>query len=599
VLILTAGIPIAAEEFSAGDIFPLAAVERGQHGYGLSVFEGSGVERFEVEVVGVWQNVQPGTSFILGRLSGRGLEETGVIAGMSGSPVFIDGKLAGAVAFAWPFSDEAIAGITPIESMRRLLDIETGSEAPADVLAIEPTALLPGGGSREALERSLARLRPASIAGGSSALEWTAAGFGRTSRELIENAVGGLAPAGTTGSSLAAPLVPGAAVSALLIDGDLKLASTGTVTDRRGDSILAFGHPFLGLGTLAVPMATAEVVTVISNLSNSFKVTNVGPVVGALEFDHAVGIRGRVGGNAPLVPVRVRLRGDGERLFRMRIADVELLTPTLLAVSTLGALDAATDAVGSRGLDLLADIDLGEAGRLQIDQSFEGPSAAMDAAVHLFTLVSYLMQNDLEEVALESIDVEIVRHVEPRTLRLVGAHAARSVVRPGDSVTLNLDLVQFRGGRVRKAVPVTMPTNLPAGRYSLLVGDGASIDAARLSIEQAEPVSFAQALELLDSLSSRRDLVVIGVFGDPGLAVAGEVLPRLPASMRSLWGPAPSGSARSLRLAIAQQQRLRLEVPVEGILRVDVEVERRQPLTPSASEEVGEGDEVAASGAGE
>jgi hypothetical protein len=595
-MILTAALAVAAVNAEADEILPLAAVERGQRGFGLTVFEGSEVERFQVEVIGVWENLQPGTSFILGRLSGRGLEETGVIAGMSGSPVFIDGRLAGAVAFAWPFSQEAIAGITPIESMRRLMDIETGSEARADALRMNVTTLLPGGGSREALELSLGRLRPESITGGSSALEWTAAGFGTTSRDLIERAIGGLAPAGRSETSPSGPLVPGSAVSALLIDGDLRLASTGTVTDRTGDTILAFGHPFLGLGEVTVPMATAEVVAVISNLSNSFKITNVGPVVGALEFDHAVGIRGRVGGEAPMIPIRVRLRGDGERLFQMRIADVELLTPTLLAVATLGTLDAATDAVGSKGLDLLADLDLGAAGRLQIDQSFEGPSAAMDAAVHLFTLASYLMQNDLEGVKFESVDVEIVRHVEPRTVRLVGAHAARSVVRPGETVTLNLDLVEFRGGRVRKAVPVRMPTNLPAGRYSLLVGDGVSVDAARLSIEQAEPVSFAQALELLDSLSSRRDLVVIGVFGDAGLAVAGEVLPRLPGSMRSLWGPAPSGSARPLGLALAQQQRLRLEVPVEGILRVDVEVERKQPLSPSGPDGAGEGEEPAAAG---
>ena len=115
---------LATAQASSVETLPLAAIERGQRGYGLSVFEGRTAERFEVEVVGVWENVQPDTSFILARLSGQGLDETGVIAGMSGSPVFIDERLIGAVAFAWPFAQQAIAGITPIESMRKLIGVD-------------------------------------------------------------------------------------------------------------------------------------------------------------------------------------------------------------------------------------------------------------------------------------------------------------------------------------------------------------------------------------------------------------------------------------------------------------------------------------------
>jgi len=375
-------------------------------------------------------------------------------------------------------------------------------------------------------------------------------------------------------------LAPGAAVAAVLIDGDLRLASSGTVTDRVGDTVLAFGHTFMGLGPVAVPMASAEVVTVVSSLANSFKVTNLGEIVGAFDFDHAVGIRGQMGKEAPLIPLRIRLRGQGERVIEVRLADLERVTPILVAIATLGALDSATDAIGGESLDLMADLDLGGAGRLQIDQTFDGPSAGLDAAIFMFSVAGYLLQNDLQEIDLESIDLEIDRHTEPRSLRLVGAHAARSVVRPGETVALNFDLVEYRGGTIRKSVEIEIPTNLPAGRYSLLVGDGVSVDAARLAIEPIEPHSFQQALEFLNSLHSRRELIVVGVFGEPGLSVAGEVMPRLPASLRSLWSAAPSGSARPLHLAIAQQQRLRLPVPVEGILRIDLEVERRRPWSP-------------------
>ena len=579
---LVALASLATSAAPADQVMSLAEIQRGQRGYGLSVFEGGEPERFDVEIIGLWKDVQPDTSYVLARLSGHGLEESGVIAGMSGSPVYVDDRLVGAVAFAWPFAQQAIAGITPIESMRKLTAIETATGRGASATTSDLAAVARQETAEQVLEDALATLRPGRMGEGTAAMQWTASGFGAASRQFLEQGLGGLASAGRA-PGFRGPLVPGAAVAAVLIDGDLRLASSGTVTDRTGDTVLAFGHPFLGIGSLAVPMATAEVVTVVSSLANSFKVTNLGEVVGAFDFDHAVGIRGRLGLEAPVIPLRIRLAGPHARTLEMRLADIESVTPALAAVATLGALDSATEVIGSQGLDLVADFDLGDAGKLQINQTFDGPSANLQAALHVLAVTGYLLQNDLREVELSSIDIELVRHLEPRTLRLVGAHAARSVVRPGETVTLNFDLVEYRGGAVRRTLDLPLPTNLPAGRYSLLVGDGVSIDGARLSVEPVEPVTFAQALAFLNSLRSRRELAVLGVFGERGLSVAGEVLPRLPGSLRSLWGAAPSGSARPLRLAIAQRQGLQLPAPIEGILRIDLEVERRRPWSQAPS----------------
>ena len=168
----------------------------------------------------------------------------------------------------------------------------------------------------------------------------------------------------------------------------------------------------------------------------------------------------------------------------------------------------------------------------------------------------------------------------------MGANADRTVVRPGERVTLNLDLVPYRGDRFRHSMPLDLPEDLPAGRYSLLVGDGASIDAARLALEPAEPVNFAQALDLLRSFHSRRDLIVLGVYGGPGLSVAGEAMPRLPGSVRSLWGAAASGSAVALRSAVVQEKREAMAVPIQGLVRIDLEVRRREPV---AGEDQGAG----------
>jgi hypothetical protein len=252
--------------------------------------------------------------------------------------------------------------------------------------------------------------------------------------------------------------------------------------------------------------------------------------------------------------------------------------PLLAGSTTLAGIESASYATGQQSLELTAHVRLQRYGDLEVHQSFDSENAGTDAAAFLLTIVSYLTQNPLQKVGIEAIDVTVSQTEKPSLATLVGANADRTVVRPGQRVTLNLDLVAYRGDRFRHSLAVDLPTDLPAGRYSLLVGDGSSVDAARLAMEPAEPVTFPQALALLRSFHSRRDLLVLGVYGGAGLSVAGEVMPRLPGSVRSLYGAAASGSAVGLRSTIAQQQRERMAMPVQGLVRIDLEVRRKEPL---------------------
>jgi hypothetical protein len=591
----------------------LDEVRAGQRGYGLSVFAGDNPERFDVEVMGVMRNVSPDTSYILARLTGKDLEKSGVIAGMSGSPVFLDGRLAGAVAFSWPFSREAIAGITPIESMRRISGvqpIQAPNPVPPQAPPLPPVGLsdlAAGKVPPDLLERQLEAFKPHFAGGGVAALQWSTIGFGERSSAMLKAALGNVAPAGraaATGTIPAAPqpatlvghapgppnpakLVPGGSVAAVLVDGDFSLAATGTVTDRIGDQVFAFGHPFLGLGPTRVPMATADVVTVLASQYSSFKIANIGDVVGAFEQDRQVGIEGRLGLKAPMVPMTLEIRGPQAHTFHMRLADVPQLMPLLVGSSLTAGLESASYASGPQGLDLWAKLSLAGHGDVVFEQSFDGDTAGAETASYVIALAGYLTQNPLERVRLESIDVRLTQSATPRSSTLVDAHADRAVVRPGDKVTLNLDLLPYRGEPYRHTTSVTLPEDLPDGHYSLLVGDGASADASRLLLQPAEPLSFHQALALLRSFHSRRDLVVMGVFGGAGLSVAGEAMPRLPASVRSLWGAAASGSAVPLRMAIAQQQVERLARPIDGLVKIDLEVRRREPLPAGATETPG------------
>ena len=567
------------QEVGENDLFPLEAVRPGLTGYGLSVFEGTTAERFEVELLGVWRNTQPSTSFILARLRGRGLEASGVIAGMSGSPVYIDGRLLGAVSFSWLFADEAVAGITPIEQMRQLSgDSNPVASSRSGGVQREPRDLVSGSVTWQEVLAPLTGVLGPGLDAGVSGIQWSAVGFDRVTLDNLSIALGSVSPAGQAMAGEVLELEAGSSVSGVLVDGDLRLAATGTVTERRGAEILAFGHPFLGIGPLRVPMATSQIVTVLSNQMNSFKIANLGEVVGSFELDRAAGMRGRVGAEASMTPVEVRITGLVERQFSMQVAELPLLTPTLVAIATLGSLEAASQSAGSQGLDLRARFDLAEWGEVEIRQTFDGELASSEAAFYLFAFADFFLNNRFATVVVDSIDIEIHQHAEPRTARLIGAHVSQTLVRPGDRIELVVDLQAYRGDAFRATLALDVPTGLPEGRYSLLVGDGVSVDMARLEVEKTAPQTFPQALRFLRSFHSSRELVALGVFRGEGLSVGGEVLPQLPASVRSLWSAAPSTSATPLQLAVAQESIIELEQPLEGIVRVDLEVLREGPL---------------------
>jgi hypothetical protein len=588
--LLAAGLlgaaPAGSSRPAAPPPLPTMAIEDvkvGQKGYGLSVFAGQEPERFEVVVIGVMRNSSTADlSYLLAKLTGKGLEKAGVVAGMSGSPVFIDGKLVGAVSFGWPFSNEALGGITPIGAMRRLPSL-TGAMPAASGEAPVPLADIQAGRvPKDVLSRELSRLAPQAsglMPGASAAVQFATVGFGARSQAVLQQALGNVTAAGQmvpgTGSR---ELVPGGSVAAMLMDGDLQMAAFGTVTDRIGDDVLAFGHPFLGFGRILIPMSTAQVVTIMSSQYSSFKICNLGQIVGAFEQDRQVGIAGRMGVSAPTLPLVVRFKSRGAeppREFRMRMADFPDLMPALMGSAILASLDSSSRTAGKQSLDLVARFDLPRYGELEVRQSFDGEDVGVAAAAYALSLAAYLTRNPFERISPKGVEIDLVQWPEPRGATLVGANAERTQVRPGERVGLTLDLAAYRGARFQDRIDIDLPEDLPAGRYSLLVGDGASIDGARLQLEPAAPISFPQSLEFLRSVHTRSDLMVLGFYDGPGLSVAGEVMPRLPVSVRSLWGAAASGSAARLKATVAQVERKPMAMPVEGLVRIDLTVRRR------------------------
>ncbi len=578
-------------------------VERGQRGYGLSVFEGTTVERFEVEVVGVLRNLDADTSFIMARLSGHGLERDGVSRGMSGSPVYIDGRLAGAVAFSYDFAKDALAGITPIEAMHRLGALPTEpalswtpelrprSVAPELEAGVSPETWRDGAlGSQRSerfpiqalfdarpdlglLERELTRLEARPRAGAASGVQVSLAGFSDSTRNWLGRHVAGLAQSGRD-DGIATDLEAGSAVAGLLIDGDLLAAVSGTVTEREGERVLAFGHPYLGIGAVSMPMASAEVVTVVSSTASSFKLTNVGPTVGAFDQDRSAGIRGRIGAAARTVPFSIEIEdtvGVNSR-YDMELADLPLIAPSLVAMSMLQSLQAAAYVEGVQSVELEATIELEGHEPLTVAQHYEGQASAMSATIYMLVLTGYLVNNPFEQVRVKSYDVRVRRSPGVHQAVLLGAHPDRATVRPGDTVRLTLDLRSYRAEHFRKTIEVQIPKDQKPGPYYVFVGDGATIDSARLQLAPREERSLEQALQLLRSFRSRDRLVALGFSPARGLIDDGEPLPQLPDSIRSLWAAAPGPPAKPLTMVIESETDLAFDRPLDGVARVDLRV---------------------------
>jgi hypothetical protein len=589
-LLLSAAVS-GAEPDAVATSIGVDEIRAGQRGYGESVFVGSEPERFEVEVLGVLRQTAPGTSYILARLTGRELERTGVVAGMSGSPVWIDGRLAGAVAFSWSFSQQAIAGITPIAAMRGIarsqpwgraagtpkttLDDLLAHRLPADPFAAL-TALATGGAS-------------AGTPGSRPAWTWSASGFAEPTLARLAAALPAAAPtAGGRVDAVAAPIAEGSSVAAVFLDGDFRLAATGTVTERQGDTVLAFGHPVAGVGEVSLPLAPAEVVTVMGSSLSSFKIANSGPIVGVFERDHAAGTLGRLGVAPRTVPLTVTVAAPSPRRFEMRVARVPSFLPSLAAVGAFGALDAVTAAGGVEAIDLEVAVALDSGERVRLAQSFDGVGAASQAVSLVFALVDFLARTDLATVELAAIEVELTPHAEPRAAEIVGAHPSKRRARPGETLDLVLELRGFRGEVERLKLPVTIPSDLPAGRYSLLVGDAASLDGARLAIAPVAPRRLSQALVLIGSLGSTREIALLGLAAEPAVAAGGETLARLPPSIRALWAGV-EGGGRPLRTSIVQNERRPAPKPLFGALRVDLEIERETPASGEAAAPSGAG----------
>ncbi len=582
-LALALAVPCAGGA-QPSEILPADRVTSGMKGYGLTdLGDGRGVQRFDVQIIGTLKRFAPGQDMILARVSGAGLERSGIIAGMSGSPIYVEGKLVGALAYGWPFAKDPICGITPIQSM---LDIRKAPAAPpVPIAGTTSTAAFLGsfrdGRFTAALDSLLSGWKPAA-AGAMAPLALPVSFSGGIPssallQRLSESAGWMAVPSGGAPASLAAgrPLEPGSALATVLMTGDMDLTATGTVTWVDGSSVLAFGHPFLSMGPVDMPMAGAEVLTVLPSVFRSFKFAATGGTLGSISQDRSTGIFGSIGGRATMVPLTVRLSSDEipTQTFHFELVHNAMLTPILAAMATDSVLTTIEKRTGERTLVWKSSIRT--PGRvIPWDTVFTGLTAREEAVASLAVLTNYLMSNEFQDLTITGLEVDIRHSDRLQSARIVNVEAGRGKIRPGDTVPIHVDLVDFRGSGRRVSLKVRVPGDTPTGSVSVFVGDGAAATAYDLALYPADPRSLSQVLDFLARVRPPNTLNLLADRRAPGAVVAGEALSGLPPTAGAVLLDRGPGGSGAPDLSSVRLESLSVEqpVPVTGSVRLRLEV---------------------------
>ncbi|MGH9444781.1 MAG: SpoIVB peptidase S55 domain-containing protein [Terriglobia bacterium] len=489
--------------------FPMRDVRPGLRGVGRTIFSADKIQEFQVELIGVLPNVlAPKQSLILARLSGPTIQETGVVAGMSGSPVYINGKLLGAVAQAFPYAKQAYTLITPIEDMLSVVP-QPAMEHSRVAMALpwySAPPVSPGGAPGRWIPTvapgptSWAKTLAGFATRGSLASLDLPMEFGGFDPQVISAYTPlfkemGLRPEGSAVLASAGNLnetpsisdvnsvTPGSMISVVLVRGDLNVDLGCTVTYRQGNNIYACGHQLFLLGPAQLPLALAHVLATVPMLDVSQKIDATGPVVGSIRQDRFGGIYGVLGEKPPVIPVHIHLASSLNRTtnYDFEVAQQALLSPILVNMTVVSALSASERMMGPSTMDLNGTIDLsgGEVVKLEDVISSDISSAGM-AGAEVATPLSYLLDGQFPRLRIRDIDLNITSQDESRVATIEQVWSTRSEVRPGDHIAVTVVERTPSGGELTQTIPVEIPQAINNKTLSLVVGSGEALNALEL-----------------------------------------------------------------------------------------------------------------------
>ena len=580
-------VALASDSTSNSTLMPLEQVRAGMKGYGMSVFQGSKPERFDVEVLGVLEGVPgPKQSLVIARLGGPLVDRTGVFAGMSGSPVYIDDKLVGAVAYAFPFAKEAIAGITPIKYMIDVFEQGKKEEAPSSSQRISFKTLMgQGANAPDALPAALSVQLSARAATNGALTPYvgqtmvpiaTPVSFTGISQTALDIFAGdlrkiGIQPiVGVGGGSSLAPMVTatentltaGTSVSVQLVRGDFTIDAAGTVTYRDGERIYAFGHPFLSSGATSWPMAEGAVVTVVPNINNSFKLSTAGNLVGSINQDRSTGVYGQLGDKPRMVPFRVTVHTSRNKTekYNFEIVSDAFLTPLLARITMFSAISATERQIGGQTLKMSGRIAINGQPDVLLDNSFTSPNGAALLAVGAVAQpLAVLLNSGFNALDLSGIDVDVTSADSRSSGSLTRLLVDNTEVRRGESIEIQAFARNDNGSEFVERIPLVVPADAPIGPLVITVGDGASLNQTDRSQPAADfsPRDLGQLVRAINKLKRNNRLYVRLSRAGTGAIVNNEEMPVLPPSVLATLGSGrTSGGYTPLSVATLEEREL-------------------------------------------
>ncbi len=529
---------------AATKIMKVDDVRPGMKGVGYTVFQGTKPEPMGVEVLGVLRNLNgPKSDVVLVKLVGDKPEFTGVVAGMSGSPVYIDGKLLGAIAYRiGQFSKEPIAGVTPIEQMLEINEFDqsipqSGAAAVARVSGASRTST-PGKDDINPIQSYAQYLTPIDA-------PFVFNGFNEAAIRQFAPALSavGITPVMGVGSASKdkqpEPLVPGSAVSAIMVRGDMDVAATCTVTYMDKDHLLACGHPLMQFGMVDMPMTKANVVATLSSPLNAFKIINTTEAVGAFVQDRHTGILGRFDRDPKMIPVTLSIHGpSGPREYHYEVLNNAKLTPVMMMTTVYNALMGMNQYGEETTYRMNGRIHVTGFSDVRMTNMFSPVDAnptAYAVAMSLGEHFGRIYDNPFEAPTVSGVNLEFDLEPERRAAVLESARTDVTEARPGDEITIEAVLRPYRGDRIVRRIPVRVPTSAPKGSLRILVSDAETLDRARRSTPaMGRRMDLHSTIEVLNKEHLNDHLYVSLLEANPQATVEDKVMPAVPLSVMNV-----------------------------------------------------------------
>lgn len=576
ILLLAAGV-CAQTPF-----LPLQDVKAGMRGVGKTVFAGDRVEEFQVEILGVLENIGPKQSLILAKLSGGPLDRTNVLQGMSGSPVYVGGKLMGAVAMAFPWAKESIAGIRPIEEMVRAASGPPERPRRTSVALTDTDVTLGLPKPREVLagdSRLVDVATPVSFGGFTST---TIEHFAPQLRALGLEPRQGVQAGGRVDERMgaASALQPGSMISVQLMAGDMSMGADGTITHIDGKKIYAFGHRFLSVGSTALPFSRSEVLALLPTLSTSFKISSPKELMGTISQDRNTTIVGELGRRTPMVPVSITVSRGGKKLesYDIRMVNDRFLAPLLVQMAVFSTIDATERTVGASSLRVSGEIGLeGTPEPIKLNNMYAADNgSALMASLSAAVPLAWVLQSGFDTLAVRKVELEIESFSEKKQLQIDQVTAARSSVRPGEKVELFTVMVGDNGAEVTRKVEYQVPVGARPGPLFFTVADGATTNMQEYRIVAGnQPKSVDQVIATVNSMRANTKAYVRVWRADPAFQLEGADFPDPPPSVSMILGGEQPGAGTIQQTRNAKVAELEIsagDVVISGSKTIQVEV---------------------------